>query len=98
MPTLFPYTTLFRSKQKTAYEIQASDWSSAVCSSDLRKRQVADLIEKDRAPLGRLQTSGFVLDSSREGAPHVTKQFAFQQVLAERGAGHADERSVLARA
>ena len=35
MPTLFPYTTLFRSKQKTAYEIHASDWSSDVCSSDL---------------------------------------------------------------
>ena len=33
--TLFPYTTLFRSKQKTAYEIFACDWSSDVCSSDL---------------------------------------------------------------
>ena len=26
---------LFRSKQKTAYEIRRSDWSSDVCSSDL---------------------------------------------------------------
>ena len=33
--TLFPYTTLFRSKQKTAYEISPRDWSSDVCSSDL---------------------------------------------------------------
>ena len=29
------YTTLFRSKQKTAYEISVSDWSSDVCSTDL---------------------------------------------------------------
>ena len=33
--TLFPYTTLFRSKQKTAYEMWYGDWSSDVCSSDL---------------------------------------------------------------
>src|SRR3546814_4016181 len=26
-------------KQKTAYELRISDWSSDVCSSDLRKRQ-----------------------------------------------------------
>src|SRR6056300_806964 len=32
--TLFPYTTLFRSQQKTAYEISECDWSSDVCSSD----------------------------------------------------------------
>ena len=29
---------LFRSKQKTAYEITHSDWSSDVCSSDLHYR------------------------------------------------------------
>ena len=29
---------LFRSKQKTAYEILSSDWSSDVCSSDLTGR------------------------------------------------------------
>src|SRR6056300_1412837 len=29
--TLFPYTTLFRAKQKTAYEISECDWSSDVC-------------------------------------------------------------------
>src|SRR6056300_1914781 len=34
--TLFPYTTLFRSKQKTAYEISECDWSSDVCSSELQ--------------------------------------------------------------
>src|SRR3546814_10338490 len=28
-------------KQKTAYEMRISDWSSDVCSSDLRRRDVA---------------------------------------------------------
>ena len=29
---------LFRSQQKTAYEMVSCDWSSDVCSSDLRRR------------------------------------------------------------
>src|SRR3546814_8869425 len=38
-------------KQKTAYELRISDWSSDVCSSDLRLRavgaaQVAQLVEQ----------------------------------------------------
>src|SRR3546814_8160713 len=28
-------------KQKTAYEMRISDWSSDVCSSDLRRRRIA---------------------------------------------------------
>src|SRR5260221_2332552 len=35
--TLFPYTTLFRSKQKTATR-SLCDWSSDVCSSDLKQK------------------------------------------------------------
>src|SRR3546814_2900385 len=35
--TLFLYYILFFFKQKTAYELRISDWSSDVCSSDLRK-------------------------------------------------------------
>src|SRR5258708_20246241 len=37
--TLFPYTTLFRSKQKTAYEISHRDWSSDVCRLLLRSEE-----------------------------------------------------------
>src|SRR3546814_6311531 len=29
-------------KQKTAYEMRISDWSSDVCSSDLRRQRIAD--------------------------------------------------------
>src|SRR3546814_7084685 len=33
-------------KQKTAYEMRISDWSSDVCSSDLRERRL--LVQTDR--------------------------------------------------
>src|SRR3546814_7386808 len=33
---LFQYCFFFFFKQKTAYEVRISDWSSDVCSSDLR--------------------------------------------------------------
>src|SRR3546814_7987564 len=35
---LFHYVLFFFFKQKTAYEMRISDWSSDVCSSDLQKR------------------------------------------------------------
>src|SRR3546814_11408842 len=44
-------------KQKTAYEMRISDWSSDVCSSDLHQDQgdvrVGDRAEKARAPVRR---------------------------------------------
>ena len=33
-------------KQKTAYEMRISDWSSDVCSSDLKKAMSYDLINR----------------------------------------------------
>src|SRR3546814_11539916 len=53
----------FLFKQKTAYEMRISDWSSDVCSSDLRK--------------GRLQTEGQADYSILDGeqmATHVVMQ------------------------
>src|SRR3546814_6430677 len=35
---------LFFCKQKTAYEMRISDWSSDVCSSDLRAPQGIDIV------------------------------------------------------
>src|SRR3546814_970448 len=35
------FVLVFFFKQKTAYEMRISDWSSDVCSSDLRHRRVA---------------------------------------------------------
>src|SRR3546814_8817717 len=34
------FITVFFFKQKTAYDMRISDWSSDVCSSDLTRRQV----------------------------------------------------------
>src|SRR3546814_10106038 len=36
---MFCIVVVFFFKQKTAYEMRISDWSSDVCSSDLRKRR-----------------------------------------------------------
>src|SRR3546814_10735258 len=36
-------------KQKTAYEMRISDWSSDVCSSDLRSRHIAAAIGQEQA-------------------------------------------------
>src|SRR3546814_6364358 len=40
--TLFLFCVFFFFKQKTAYEMRISDWSSDVCSSDLLLRSVAE--------------------------------------------------------
>src|SRR3546814_5846961 len=42
-------------KQKTAYELRISDWSSDVCSSDLFARQLARHAQKFTPPQGREQ-------------------------------------------
>src|SRR3546814_6105156 len=38
------YFFVFFFKQKTAYEMRISDWSSDVCSSDLIKREHGDML------------------------------------------------------
>src|SRR3546814_1579843 len=38
---LYHYLFFFFFKQKTAYELRISDWSSDVCSSDLKVRSIA---------------------------------------------------------
>src|SRR3546814_2152826 len=45
-------TIFFFFKQKTAYEMRISDWSSDVCSSDLPKR------EQDHGIAGRWKLAG----------------------------------------
>src|SRR3546814_7607426 len=39
---------MFFFKQKTAYEMRISDWSSDVCSSDLMKKEVEQLLATAR--------------------------------------------------
>src|SRR3546814_3727024 len=42
------YIFFFLFKQKTAYEMRISDWSSDVCSSDLEGRERREVIGRDR--------------------------------------------------
>src|SRR3546814_4251952 len=69
------YLMFFFFKQKTAYEMRISDWSSDVCSSDLWRLRIAG-----QGPLltalrdqyvalgiaGRVEFVGFVADRSEE--------------------------------
>src|SRR3546814_7407962 len=48
------FVMFFFVKQKTAYEMRISDWSSDVCSSDLTAIRVK-LLDKDGAPLRHLR-------------------------------------------
>src|SRR3546814_8412451 len=45
------YVAFFFFKQKTAYEVRISDWSSDVCSSDLMPDIIAFKLETSAMPL-----------------------------------------------
>ena len=60
---------LFRSKQKTEYEIIAGDWSSDVCSSDLEaleylvqeeEQKLIDMNQVARTAIERVESSGII--------------------------------------
>src|SRR3546814_4913549 len=68
-------------KQKTAYDMRISDWSSDVCSSDLLQLLVAleDLLHADRAVVVRLA------DVLRVEDPRGRRQRVHGRVDTERG-------------
>src|SRR3546814_4259761 len=74
--SLCVYCLFFFFKQKTAYEMRISDWSSDVCSSDLRPFE--------RADARCLIVCGQIVDeapSDREGPPaepHLNLALGFQ--------------------
>src|SRR3546814_5286594 len=47
MGILLTYVLFFFFKQKTAYEMRISDWSSDVCSSDLGEPELQDRLARD---------------------------------------------------
>ena len=61
------------------------------------RRQIANLVEQDRAALGRFEAAGLVLDGAGERTAHVPEEFALEQMLAQRRARDLHERAVLAR-
>src|SRR3546814_4782833 len=69
------YVVFFFFKQKTAYEMRISDWSSDVCSSDLAGRQLG--VEQ-----GRRQTAGQAQEDFEvlaAGMQHLDHRLVFEQ-------------------
>ena len=60
-------------------------------------RQVADLVEEQRAFVGALDLADGLLHRAGEGAAFVAEQFAFQQVFRDGAAVDGDERLFRAR-
>src|SRR3546814_4349170 len=68
-------------KQKTAYEMRISDWSSDVCSSDL---QMVEIFDDDR----RFEPGHPVMDEQRE-LPDRPMRLQFLAMARRIGADHA---------
>src|SRR3546814_8700317 len=82
---------MFFFKQKTAYEMRISDWSSDVCSSDLQRN-----LEVKRAAgadaEGQQQQHGIDVEGVEPEDP-VLRAGAYQQAV--RGAAHGDRQKYL---
>lgn len=55
------------------------------------RRDITDLIEKDRAPFGQTEASGLVLARSGEGSLSVPEELRLQQRVGQRSAVHRHE-------
>src|SRR3546814_1022189 len=71
MSRWYRITILFFVKQKTAYEMRISDWSSDVCSSDLGT--VVLTMQKPYAPLLALMSELWILSPKSEGWADTVK-------------------------
>ncbi len=58
------------------------------------RRQIADLVEEERAPFGNLDAAGLIAQRVREGALGVAEELAREELLSEGGAVHGDEGSI----
>src|SRR2546428_10242038 len=97
--TLFPYTTLFRSRRpRRAHAMEGLLLQHAQELALLIGAQLADLVQEDRAAIGLLEVALTVGDGAGEAALHVAEQLALEQL--GRDGGHVDghERSGGARA
>src|SRR3546814_3588653 len=92
--TVICYFVFFFFKQKTAYEMRISDWSSDVCSSDLR-RHLAILADRHDLAARRVFERGHVQPSTHpRGGAHVgaTIEYARERVAMEIGRASCRER------
>src|SRR3546814_2160225 len=84
------YVCVFFFKQKTAYEMRISDWSSDVCSSDLI--EVLEGLEPVR------RRPGMYIGGIDERALHHLFAEVLDNSMDEAVAGHADRIEELGRA
>src|SRR3546814_9261030 len=75
-------------KQKTAYEMRISDWSSDVCSSDLGNRR-----HRARAAVGR-RAGGFCAAGRLAAVGAAGKRRPGRRGVAEHGGRHLRDRPV----
>src|SRR3546814_5111830 len=74
-------------KQKTAYEMRISDWSSDVCSSDLLRRAASAQVDEARRALGQIDRKIAKLVSAiTDGGPAKALTAAIQKLEAEQDA------------
>src|SRR5207247_6161459 len=59
------------------------------------ERQLADLVEEDRATGGELEPADAPLDRAGEGALHVTEELALHEARRDGAAVHLHQRPVL---
>src|SRR3546814_2794493 len=72
MATILSYTVIFFFKQKTAYEMRISDWSSDVCSSDLVGQRRMWLDRVPRLAMALLHPRFALADSRSSGGASFT--------------------------
>src|SRR3546814_8094705 len=80
-------------KQKTAYEMRMSDWSSDVCSSDLKPivdRQKAELLKSDRLFVD--ETTAKVL---APGSGKTKTGYLWAMVRDDRASGGVDPPAII---
>src|SRR3546814_17411151 len=72
------FVFFFFFKQKTAYEMRISDWSSDVCSSDLTSKPFRTLLEERLGPV-----SYFI--GGPKGMPYKPRADSTAHILSEKG-------------
>src|SRR3546814_7591935 len=71
------YCLFFFFKQKTAYEMRISDWSSDVCSSDLSPGRLLPAPPGGEAPLKRVGSTAVLLEHVANLHRRAALAFAF---------------------
>src|SRR3546814_1249404 len=92
---MFPLFVFFF-KQKTAYEMRISDWSSDVCSSDLAKgRELLDnALKAQSLPYKKLQGSAVLAQVIRETGFRKAEDFYIALGAGKLQTGRSEERRV----